>query len=90
MKPNKDKVLARLRRLEGQVRGIAKMVEEDRYCVDVLVQTSAVRSALKAVDKLVVEDHAAHCIEDVIASGDADEQRVKFQELVSLVAKTRD
>lgn len=89
MRSNKDKVLARLSRLEGQVRGIAKMVEEDRYCVDVLVQTSAVRSALKAVDKLVVEDHAAHCIEDVIASGDADEQRVKFQELVGLIAKTR-
>jgi DNA-binding FrmR family transcriptional regulator len=89
MKTNKSKVLARLNRLEGQVRGIAKMVEEDRYCVDVLMQTSAVRSALKAVDKLVVEDHAAHCIEDVIASGDPNDQRVKFQELIGLVAKTR-
>jgi DNA-binding FrmR family transcriptional regulator len=89
MKANKKKVILRLNRLEGQVRGIAKMVEEDRYCVDILVQTTAVRAALKAVDQLVVEDHAAHCIEEVISSGDADEQRQKFAELIGLVAKAR-
>lgn len=90
MKNDKDKVIARLRRMEGQVRGIAKMVEEDRYCVDVLIQTSAVRSALKAVDRLIVENHADHCIEDVIASGDPTRQRETFAELIALIAKTRD
>lgn len=89
MKANKDKVILRLRRLEGQVRGVAKMVEEDRYCVDILVQTSAVRAALKAVDQLMVEDHAAHCLEEVISSGDPNEQRRKFAELIDLVAKAR-
>ncbi len=89
MKENKDKVIARLRRLEGQVRGIAKMVEEDRYCVDVLIQTSAVRSALKAVDGLVIEDHAANCIEEAIGGGSPGEQREKFSELIELITKTR-
>jgi DNA-binding FrmR family transcriptional regulator len=66
------------------------MVEEDRYCVDVLVQTAAVRSALKAVERLLIEDHTNHCIETAILSGDAEEQRTKFREMVALLEKARD
>ena len=86
---HRDATLKRLKRLEGQVRGIARMVEEDRYCVDILTQIAAVRAALKGVEKLVIDDHAAHCIEDALASGDRDEQRAKFTELLELLDKAR-
>ena len=89
MKENRDKALTRLKRLEGQVRGVARMVEEDRYCVDILTQTAAIRAALKGVEKLVIDNHARHCIEEAVASGDADEQRVKFLELIELLDKAR-
>ncbi|SHJ74339.1 DNA-binding transcriptional regulator, FrmR family [Palleronia salina] len=88
MQENKQKTLDRLARLEGQVRGIAKMVENDRYCVDILAQTAAVRSALKGVERLLLENHARHCVTDAIASGDAEEQREKFNELIALLQKT--
>ena len=58
MKANKEKTLDRLSRLEGQVRGIAKMVEADRYCMDILAQTAAIRSAVLGVEKLVLDNHA--------------------------------
>ena len=89
MKSNRKKTLDRLARLEGQVRGVARMVEEDRYCVDILAQTAAVRSALKAVERLILEDHAHHCVEAAIESGDAAEQREKFSELVALLQKAQ-
>ena len=89
MHENRDPALRRLKRLEGQVRGIARMVEEDRYCVDVLTQIAAVRAALKGVEKLIIDDHAAHCVEDALASGDADDQRAKFLELIDLLDKAR-
>ncbi|KIT17123.1 metal-sensitive transcriptional regulator [Jannaschia aquimarina] len=89
MHQNRDAALKRLSRLEGQIRGIARMVEEDRYCVDVLTQIAAVRAALKGVEKLVIDDHAAHCIEDALASGDLDDQRAKFTELLDLLDKAR-
>jgi DNA-binding FrmR family transcriptional regulator len=89
MHQNRDAALKRLKRLEGQVRGIARMVEEDRYCVDVLTQIAAVRAALKGVEKLVIDDHAAYCIEDALASGDRDDQRAKFTELLELLDKAR-
>ena len=88
MKENRDKALARLARVEGQVRGIARMVEEDRYCVDILTQTAAVRSALRAIERLVLENHAHHCVQGAIDSGDPAEQRAKFNELVALLQKT--
>ncbi|SEN00244.1 metal-sensitive transcriptional regulator [Palleronia pelagia] len=88
MQENKQKTLDRLARLEGQVRGIARMVENDRYCVDILAQTAAVRSALKGVERLLLENHARHCVTDAIASGDAEEQREKFNELIALLQKT--
>ena len=89
MKENKDLTLKRLRRLEGQVRGVARMVEDDRYCVDILTQTAAIRAALKGVEKLVIDNHAAHCIEAALASGDAEQQRAKFVELIELIDKAR-
>lgn len=89
MKENKQKTLDRLARLEGQVRGIAKMVQEDRYCVDILAQTAAVRSALKGVERMLLENHATHCVEEAISSGDAQNQRAKFNELIALLQKTQ-
>jgi DNA-binding FrmR family transcriptional regulator len=65
MKANKEKTLDRLSRLEGQVRGIAKMVEANRYCMDILAQTAAIRSAVLGVEKLVLENHAQHCVGDL-------------------------
>ena len=89
MKENRDAALKRLSRLEGQVRGVRRMVEEDRYCVDILTQTAAIRAALKGVERLVIENHAHHCIEDAVASGTKDEQRAKFLELIELLDKAR-
>jgi DNA-binding FrmR family transcriptional regulator len=77
----------RLRRIEGQVRGIARMIEEDRYCIDVLTQLRAVRAALRRVEDEVLNDHVEHCVEGAIASGDADEQRRKVQELLAVLAR---
>lgn len=87
MKANKEQTLDRLSRLEGQVRGVAKMVEDDRYCMDILAQTAAIRSAVLGVKKLVLEYHAEHCVESAIASGDPEEQRAKFDELIGLLQK---
>jgi len=85
----KDKVLKRLRRIEGQVRGVAGMVESDRYCIDVITQISAVRAALRRVEEEILRDHVGHCVEHAIASGDADEQRQKVAELMEVLARSR-
>ncbi|WP_323703968.1 metal-sensing transcriptional repressor [Mammaliicoccus sp. Dog046] len=69
----KEKVINRLKRIEGQVRGIQSMVEEDRYCVDILVQMSAIQSALKNVGFAVTERHMKHCVTDAIQKGEGDE-----------------
>jgi DNA-binding FrmR family transcriptional regulator len=87
MKAEKDKLMDRLSRLEGQVRGVAKMVEGDRYCMDILAQTAAIRSAVLGVEKLLLENHAQHCVEAAIESGDPEEQRAKFDELIGLLQK---
>ena len=73
----------RLKRIEGQVRGIARMIEEDRYCIDVLTQVRAVRAALRRVEDEVLNDHVAHCVAGAIASGDGAEPRRKVQELLT-------
>jgi DNA-binding FrmR family transcriptional regulator len=75
----------RLKRIEGQVRGIARMIEEDRYCIDVLTQLRAVRAALRAVEDEVLKDHVEHCVESAILSGDAAERRRKVQELMTVL-----
>lgn len=81
--------LNRLKRIEGQVRGVAQMVEDDRYCIDILHQIAAIRSALTKVETQVLKDHAACCVAEAIASGDAQEQRSKFEELVDLFDRGR-
>jgi len=86
---NKDAVLKRLSRVEGQVRGVARMVEEERYCVDILIQTAAIRAAVKGIERLLLESHAHHCVADAIASGDPEDQRAKFNELIALLQKAQ-
>ena len=84
---NRSKILNRLSRIEGQVRGVTRMVEEDRYCIDVLTQIQAVRAALAKVEAELLNDHLNHCIEGVIVSGDLEQQRQKANELVALMAR---
>jgi CsoR family transcriptional regulator, copper-sensing transcriptional repressor len=81
---DKDQVLNRLRRIEGQVRGIHKMVEEDRYCIDVLTQVAAVKAALESVSLTLLDDHMEHCVADAIQSGDGTE---KVKELSAAVKR---
>ncbi|TNE39144.1 metal-sensitive transcriptional regulator [Altererythrobacter ishigakiensis] len=83
-----DKI-KRLNRIAGQVRGVAQMVEDDRYCMDILNQIAAIKSALAKVESQVLKDHAACCVAEAIASGDEAEQREKFEELVELLERTR-
>jgi len=79
----------RLRRIEGQVRGLARMLEDDRYCIDVVTQISAVRAALARVEEEILRDHVAHCVEHAIASGNAAEQRKKVAELMDVLARSQ-
>ncbi|HEX2216171.1 MAG TPA: metal-sensitive transcriptional regulator [Xanthobacteraceae bacterium] len=83
----KSSCLKRLSRIEGQVRGLSRMVEEDRYCIDVVTQISAVRAALRRVQEEVLRDHVAHCVEHAIASGDKTAQRKKIAELMDVVGR---
>ena len=86
---DKEATLKRLSRIEGQVRGIGRMIEEERYCIDILQQTQAIKSALARVEDAILKDHAATCVNTAIASGKETEQRKKFEELVDLIAKTK-
>jgi DNA-binding FrmR family transcriptional regulator len=80
--------LRRLRRIEGQVRGLARMVERDRYCIDVVTQISAVRAALRRAEEEILSDHVEHCVEHAIASGDKREQRRKVSELIDVLGRS--
>ena len=84
----KRSCLKRLSRIEGQVRGLARMVEEDRYCIDVVTQIAAVRAALRRVEEEVLREHISHCVEHAIVSGNATEQRQKVAELVNVLSRT--
>ena len=86
---NKAALVNRLSRIEGQVRGISRMVDEGRYCIDVLTQLQAVRAALAKVETTMLRDHLGHCIEGAITSGDADDQRAKAAELIQLMERIR-
>jgi CsoR family transcriptional regulator, copper-sensing transcriptional repressor len=89
---DKDALKKRLHRIEGQVRGIERMVDEDRYCIDILTQVAAVRTALERLGLEVLEDHVTHCVHDALAAGDEQTARKKSQELLAAVerfAKTR-
>jgi CsoR family transcriptional regulator, copper-sensing transcriptional repressor len=77
----------RLSRIEGQVRGIARMVEQDRYCIDIVTQVSAVRAALRRLEEEILRDHVAHCVEHAIASGNRTDQRRKIEELMEVVSR---
>lgn len=89
MSETKVAKINRLNRIAGQVRGVAQMIEDDRYCMDILHQMQAVKSALAKVESQVLKDHAACCVAEAIASGDEDEQREKFEKLVVLFEKAR-
>jgi DNA-binding FrmR family transcriptional regulator len=89
---NKENLLKRLARAEGQVRGVARMVEEDRYCIDILTQLAAVDVALESVALEILDDHVKHCVAGALASGDEVEAKTKIDELLAAVrrfAKTR-
>jgi DNA-binding FrmR family transcriptional regulator len=79
--------LPRLRRIEGQVRGIARMVEEERYCTDILTQLLAARAALKKVEDEILKGHVEHCVENAVTSGDAAEQRRLVAELLEVFGR---
>jgi DNA-binding FrmR family transcriptional regulator len=86
-KETKAAVLKRLKRVAGQVGGVAAMVENDRYCIDVVTQISAVRAALRRIEEEVLEDHVGHCVEAAIRSGNRDDQRKKVAELMEVFAR---
>ena len=84
----KTSVQKRLGRIEGQVRGLSKMVDDDRYCIDIVTQISAVRAALRRVEEEVLRDHVAHCVEHAIASGNKADQREKIAELMDVIGRS--
>jgi DNA-binding FrmR family transcriptional regulator len=84
---HKQSNLKRLGRIEGQVRGLARMLEEDRYCIDIVTQISAVRAALRKVEEELLRDHVGHCVEHAITSGNKTEQRKKIAELMDVFAR---
>ena len=84
---NKNALVKRLHRIEGQVRGIERMVEDDRYCIDILTQIAAVETALEQVGAKLLEDHVTHCVADAIASGDERAANEKTAELLNAVQR---
>jgi DNA-binding FrmR family transcriptional regulator len=83
----KKSVAGRLRRIEGQVGGVLRMVEEDRYCVDLLTQISAIRAALHKVEGEILRDHVSHCVAGAFTAGDPLDQRRKVEELVATIGR---
>ena len=84
----KTAVMKRLKRIEGQVRGLTRMVEDDRYCIDIITQLSAARAALRRAEEEILADHVAHCVEHAIASGNKTEQRRKVGELIEVLSRS--
>ena len=85
----KETIVNRLKRIEGQVRVVQQMVADERYCIDTLHQVQAIKSALARAEDQILKNHAAHCVADAIALGDADQQREKFDELADLFARAK-
>jgi CsoR family transcriptional regulator, copper-sensing transcriptional repressor len=79
--------LRRLRRIEGQIRGLHRMVEEDRYCADILMQVSSTQEALRAVSRALMRNHLAHCAAQAIRTGSAEERRTMYDELLEMIYK---
>ena len=89
---DKDALIKRLHRIEGQVRGVERMVEDDRYCIDILTQIAAVSTALEAVAVKILDEHVRHCVAGALASGDEADSQTKIEELLEAVqrfARTR-
>ena len=86
-KDSKAATVKRLNRIEGQVRGIARMVEDDRYCIDIVTQIGAARAALRRLEEEILRDHVSHCVEHAIASGNKTDQRRKIEELMAVVGR---
>jgi DNA-binding FrmR family transcriptional regulator len=84
---DKERLKKRLHRVEGQVRGIERMVDEDRYCIDVLTQIAAVRTALESIGYELLSDHVSHCVHDALASGDQETVDEKSRELLAAVQR---
>jgi DNA-binding FrmR family transcriptional regulator len=83
--PEKDALAKRLRRIEGQVRGIEKMVADDRYCIDILTQISAATTALESVAFKILDEHVNHCVAGALSSGDEEVAAEKSKELLAAV-----
>lgn len=83
----KSTCIKRLSRIEGQVRGLARMVEDDRYCIDIVTQLSAVRAALRRVEQEILRDHVGHCVKHAMQSDDLDDQARKIEELMEVLAR---
>jgi DNA-binding FrmR family transcriptional regulator len=83
----KASALRRFKRIEGQVRGLHRMVEDDRYCIDIVTQISAVRAALRRAEEEILRDHVAHCVEGAISSGNRADQRRKVAELMDVISR---
>ena len=81
-------VKKRLSRIEGQVRGLSRMVEEGRYCIDIVTQISAVRAALRRAEEEILRDHVSHCVEHAIASGNTGDQRKKISEIIEVFGRS--
>ena len=86
-KDSKASTLKRLSRIEGQVRGLSRMVEDERYCIDIVTQIAAVRAALRKAEEEILRDHVAHCVEHAISSGDKADQRRKVAELMDVMGR---
>ncbi|BBZ05867.1 hypothetical protein MDOR_00360 [Mycolicibacterium doricum] len=84
--PQKDNYAKRLRRIEGQVRGIAKMIEDDKYCIDILTQISAVNSALQSVALGLLDEHLGHCVSQAVAEG-GEQAEAKLAEATAAIAR---
>ena len=86
-KDGKASTLRRLNRIEGQVRGLARMVKDERYCIDIVTQIAAVRAALRRVEEEILRGHVAHCVQHAIASGNKADQRRKVAELMDVMGR---
>lgn len=84
----KTSCIRRLSRIEGQVRGLSRMVEEDRYCIDVVTQLSAVRAALRRVEQEILRDHVGHCVKHAMRSDDRADRERKIEELMDVLARS--
>jgi DNA-binding FrmR family transcriptional regulator len=87
-KKSKTACLNRLSRIEGQVRGLSRMIEEDRYCIDIVTQIGAVRAALRRVEHELLRDHVCHCVREAMQGGTAREQEQKIEELMNVIARS--